>query len=120
MSTDYTPISRSALLPLPDRTGSSEIAWPRADTAVGRTWKRVGEPGSREVITAPVAQNEEEQVFNRLVALKVLTSGLAMHLERIWRAGLFRSLDNLLDVEDWDFSDDLPTVESFRTFLRMV
>jgi hypothetical protein len=25
-----------------------------------------------------------------------------------------------LDPEDWDFSDELPSVESFRTFLRLM
>ena len=62
----------------------------------------------------------EEQVFNRLVGLKVSTSTIAMHLDAAWRAGLFRQLDSLLDAEDWDFSDKLPTLESFRTFLRMI
>jgi hypothetical protein len=65
-------------------------------------------------------RKQEQQVFDRLVTMKVLTANLAMHLDRAWRSGLFQQLDDLLDAEDWDFSDRLPSEESFRTLLRMV
>jgi len=60
------------------------------------------------------------KVYDQLVALKVNTSSLAMHLTGAWRAGLFRQLDHLLDPDEWDFADKLPTVPSFQTFLRLV
>jgi hypothetical protein len=60
----------------------------------------------------------EQLLFDRLVDLKVKTSSLAMHLETAWRTGLFNELDKLLNVDDWDLSDTMPTVESFVTFLR--
>jgi hypothetical protein len=33
---------------------------------------------------------------------------------------MFKKLDNLLDVDEWDFSDEMPSVASFKTFLRMI
>lgn len=66
------------------------------------------------------APQPEEQIFDRLVAFKVSTSQLAMHLHEAWRGGLFNQLDDLLDANDWDFEDRLPTVASFKTFLRMI
>ena len=79
------------------------------------------EVGRTEATAVPVLkETPESQVYDRLVALKVATSEIAMHLEGAWRAGLFRQLDNLIDVEEWDFSDTLPTDLSYRTFLRMI
>lgn len=66
------------------------------------------------------ATDPNAKVFDQLVALKVSTSSLAMHLDGAWRRGLFGQLDHLLDPEDWDFSDTLPTTESFKTFLRLM
>jgi hypothetical protein len=98
-----TPAPSLGLLGAP----SSKVSW------------RSDQP-NQKIFTIAEPQENEEIVFDRLVALKMLASGVAMHLEASWRGGLFRQLDNLLDVEEWDFSDDLPSVESFRTFLRMV
>jgi hypothetical protein len=66
------------------------------------------------------ATDPSAKVFDQLVSLKVSTSSLAMHLDGAWRKGLFGQLDHLLDADDWDFSDTLPTVESFKTFLRLM
>jgi hypothetical protein len=71
-------------------------------------------------IASPSTQTEDAQVFNVLVDLKVETSRIAMHLEDSWRSGLFRQLDSLLDAENWDFSDRLPTMDSYMTFLRLL
>lgn len=60
------------------------------------------------------------KVYDQLVALKVSTASLAMHLEQAWRSGLFKQLDDLLDADDWDFSDELPSLASFKTFLRLM
>ncbi len=69
-------------------------------------------------VVAEEKTSPEQRLFDRLVDLKVKTSSLAMHLENVWRTGLFNELDQLLDVDEWDLSDTLPSVESFVTFLR--
>lgn len=95
-----------------DYAGASVIA--QGTGATRRTvdgraaWVPVSEPG------------DEARIFDHRIALKVLTSKVAMHLDGAWRAGLFRSLDTLLDGEEWDFSDALPSEASFKTFLRMI
>ena len=63
---------------------------------------------------------QKEMVFDRLAALKIATSNVSMHLDEAWRAGLFRQLDGMLDPEEWDFSEEMPKVASFKTLLRLV
>ena len=60
----------------------------------------------------------EEKIFDRLVALKVMTSQYAMHLVREEQDRLFAELDYLLSMEGWSPEDELPSVESFRSFIR--
>ena len=78
---------------------------------------------SDQASTARVARanrTDAESIFDRLAALKIATSNVSMHLEDAWRAGVFRELDGLLDPEEWDLTDEMPSVGSFNTFLRMV
>lgn len=63
---------------------------------------------------------DDERIYDRRAALKIKTAEIAMHLDEAWRAGLFKSLDRLLDAEEWDLSDELPSDASYRTFLRMI
>ena len=92
----------------------------RAQTSLSNDW--IIPVSVPHTVVQPTSQapGPEEQVFDRLVAIKLLTAGMAMHLEREWRAGLFRQLDHLFDAEDWNFSEELPSVQSYRTFLRMI
>jgi hypothetical protein len=69
--------------------------------------------------TAP-ARNLEERLYDALAAFKVRTSVVAMHLDRDWRARLFRQLDSLLAVVDWEADDEPPSIGSFSTFLRLL
>lgn len=66
-----------------------------------------------------LAANAEE-LSSRAFALKSQTSLFASHLTSGWRAGLFGDLDRILDSEEWEFADRLPSVESFTTFMRLV
>jgi hypothetical protein len=75
--------------------------------------------GVRQFIVAD-PKSEAERAFDQLVDLKIQSADFAMHLDSAWRAGLFRQLDELLDVEEWDFDDIMPSVASFRTFLRLI
>jgi hypothetical protein len=73
----------------------------------------------RQVIVADPS-SDVERAFDQLVALKIQSADFAMHLDTAWRAGLFSQLDQLLDADEWDFDDAMPSVESFRTFLRLI
>ncbi len=66
------------------------------------------------------AQSLAEQLHDRLAEIKVMTSGVAMHLEREWRGRLFSQLDSLLNAEDWHEEDKPLVASSFRTFLRTI
>ena len=62
----------------------------------------------------------EEQLYNSRAAFKIKTATVAMHLPNNWRTLLFRQVDSLLSLEDWD-SADVPVGEtSSVTFLRML
>ena len=60
----------------------------------------------------------EEELFDIRSEYKVRISEVAMHLNDNWRSGLFTQLDKLLDHEEWDEEDKIPTNSSFQTFLR--
>src|SRR5260221_2404322 len=90
-----------------------------AEVAAGKSTTAFGQPDRRESAT-PSEASAEARAFDRLVELKVETSRIAMHLETAWRSGLFRQLDGLLDVENWETSDTLPTTASYLTFLRLL
>jgi hypothetical protein len=62
----------------------------------------------------------EEQLYDALAAFKVRTATVAMHLDRDRRARLFKQLDSLLAIPDWEVNDLPPTIGSFATFLRMI
>ena len=73
--------------------------------------------GSIQLVSAVA---DSEIIFDRLVALKLASADFAVHLDSAWRSGLFRKLDDLLDADEWDFTDEIPSVASFKTFLRMI
>ena len=64
--------------------------------------------------------NLPDRVFSSVVALKVAYSHFAMHLPSPVKEAYFARLDEMIDPEDWDPRDSLPSVESFRDFLRFL
>lgn len=62
----------------------------------------------------------EARVFEALAAAKILTSHVAMHLEREFRNKLFRQLDSLHDTAEWEDSDEPINQPSFQTFLKAI
>ncbi|MBK7015580.1 MAG: hypothetical protein IPH39_08395 [Sulfuritalea sp.] len=62
----------------------------------------------------------EENLFDATAAVKTLTSQVAMHLDREWRAKLFRQLDSLHDPAEWEAGDIPVQKASFATFLKAI
>lgn len=73
----------------------------------------------------PVADNSgaksiDEQLFDATANVKILTSQVAMHLDREWRERLFQQLDSLHDPEEWEAEDKPIQQSSFATFLKAI
>lgn len=62
----------------------------------------------------------EERLFDATASVKILTSQIAMHLEREWRDKLFKQLDSLHDLQEWDEDDEPIRQASFATFLKAI
>lgn len=60
----------------------------------------------------------EERLFDARANVKILTSAVAMYLEREWREKLFYQIDLLHDPEEWEAEDEPINQSSFKTFLR--
>src|SRR5215467_3765615 len=61
-----------------------------------------------------------EQLRSKALSLKRIAGAVAMHLTKDWRLKLFARIDELCSPEDWDEPCDLPSEQSFSTFLRMI
>jgi hypothetical protein len=59
-----------------------------------------------------------ERLFDALARAKVLTASVAMHLDRARRDKLFRQLDSLHDLAEWEEGDEPLQQSSFGTFLK--
>ncbi|HEY5409339.1 MAG TPA: hypothetical protein VIJ94_01305 [Caulobacteraceae bacterium] len=79
---------------------------------------RSDQPAHTRTISRPV--DPDERLFDQLVALKLTAADFPAQLDVAWRAGLFARLDHLLDADEWDFTDEMPSVESFKTLLRAI
>jgi hypothetical protein len=59
-----------------------------------------------------------ERLFDAVASAKVLTASVAMHLNRPRRDKLFRQLDSLHDLAEWEDGDEPLQQSSFGTFLK--
>ena len=62
----------------------------------------------------------DERLFDSRASFKVALSEVSMHLGRDWVHGLFRQIDSLLDLEEWEPDDPVPGRASARTFIRLL
>jgi hypothetical protein len=69
---------------------------------------------------SPDLVNHAENVFAALANAKMATARVAMHLSNEWRQQLFRELDVLHDVDEWESGDKPVTEGSYTTFLRAI
>jgi hypothetical protein len=78
-------------------------------------------PPSPASLTSPTdGRRLEERLFDATASVKILTSQIAMHLEREWRDKLFRQLDSLHDPNEWEPDDDPIQQASFATFIKAI
>lgn len=75
---------------------------------------------SKAVVAHPQEEALEQQLFDALAAVKILTSQVAMHLDRELRRKLFQQLDSLHDVQEWEPGDEPVREASFATFLKAI
>lgn len=62
----------------------------------------------------------EERLFDATANVKILTSQVAMHLDREWRDKLFQQLDSMHDPAEWESDDEPIKQASFATFLKAI
>ena len=77
-------------------------------------------PSPASLISATGKRPLEERLFDATAGVKILTSQIAMHLEREWRDKLFRQLDSLHDPAEWEPDDEPVRQASFATFLKAI
>jgi len=88
---------------------------------MGRRINELRIPPSPASLVPPAAnQRLEERLFDATANVKILTSQIAMHLEREWRDKLFRQVDSLHDPKEWEPDDEPIQQSSFATFLKAV
>jgi hypothetical protein len=63
---------------------------------------------------------KEVQLQRKLASIKQMVAAISMHLDHGWRISLLSRLGQLLDPENWDADFELPSEESFSTFIRMI
>jgi hypothetical protein len=79
-------------------------------------------PGTPQLTVVSTSDDTplEERLFDALAGAKILTSQVAMHLDGEWRAKLFHQLDSLLDLAEWEPSDQPLQQSSYATFLKAI
>lgn len=87
---------------------------------------RASQPVSKSATAAPIELESdsgsalEAALRDSRASFKVLVSRVSMHLGISWLQKLFTQIDSLLDVEEWDTSDPVPSAETARTFIRLL
>jgi hypothetical protein len=75
---------------------------------------------AKSVHFKPLRDDKRLRLFNIAAGLKVAVSEVSMHLPSDWRRRLFEKIDQLHEPDDWEDSDTLADMESFKTFLHTV
>ena len=112
-----TPINPASLPRF--QSGRTSAATPALTQLASESIKwNSDQPNKVEFVSTP--RDDGEVIFDHLVKLKLASADFAVHLDNLWRAGLFQKLDDLLDADEWDFTHEMPSLESFKSFLRMI
>jgi hypothetical protein len=96
---------------------------PRVSDQYMELRRRVGDlqnPPSPGSIPSIKQDDLAHQLFDALAQVKIFASQVAMHLDTEWRNKLFRQLDSLHDIDEWEPGDEPIQRDSFATFLRAI
>lgn len=63
-------------------------------------------------------QNLKDLLFDATANVKILTSQVAMHMEKSCRENLFKQIDLLHKMDEWEIEDKPVNKASFSTFLK--
>ena len=74
----------------------------------------------KSLIFKSPSESKDLRLFNISAALKIAVSEVSMHLPTEWRQRLFEKIDALHDPDDWEETDQLANLQSFKTFLRTI
>lgn len=77
-------------------------------------------PSSAPTGKADIPKSLPERLFDSRANCKIRMASVAMHIDKDWRNGFFKQVDNLLNLEDWDEDDEPVTAASFATLIRMI
>jgi hypothetical protein len=98
-----------------------EAAFSKDTLTMERRISDLRSPPSPASLASPTAgQSLQERLFDATANVKILTSQIAMHLEKEWRNKLFRQLDSLHDPREWEPEDEPVQQASFATFLKAI
>ena len=85
-----------------------------------RVHELINPPSPASLTYLAIEKSLEEQLFDATANVKILTSQVAMHLDREWRDKLFRQLDSMHDPAEWELGDEPIQQASFVTFLKAI
>jgi hypothetical protein len=68
----------------------------------------------------PDTSTIEERLFDATASVKVLISRVSMYMTKEWRDKLFRQIDSLHDLDEWDADDKPVERSSFESFLKAI
>jgi hypothetical protein len=68
----------------------------------------------------PDTSTIEERLFDATASVKVLISRVSMYMTKEWRDKLFRQIDSLHDLDEWDADDKPVERSSFESFLKTI
>jgi hypothetical protein len=101
-----------------DTSLRSALSW---ETNLIAEWvDQLRKPSPASISPEPEGQSLERRVFDALAEAKILTSHVAMHLKSETRERLFRQLDSLHDIDEWENGDEPINKSSFQTFLKAI
>jgi hypothetical protein len=113
----YDPGHFLGALPLSSNENARERWRAAARTLINLTPSAYVPQASRPPDKVPLS----ERLFDTLAAFKTKTATIAAaHFTRDERDRIFKHLDSLLNIENWDSADAVTTEESFTTLLRTV
>lgn len=68
----------------------------------------------------PDTSTIEDRLFDATASVKVLISRVSMYMTKEWRDKLFRQIDSLHDLDEWDADDKPVERSSFESFLKAI